>query len=280
MAGTGPTPVEGQAREPTDRAWLAQALEPVRLEPAASAVLLDIDGTLAPIAARPGEASVPEATAARLRELASLYGLVACVSGRRAVEARALVGVAELVYAGNHGLELLAPGADEPVLDPALGDAADAAAAFTRGLDPTRLEAVGLRREDKGPIQALHWRGVASPAAAELEAREIAAAAQASGLAPHWGRMVLELRPAVAVNKGSAVAGLLARHGARRALYGGDDVTDLDAFAALRRLRDSGGLEAAVCVAVASEEGPRELAERADVVVAGTDGFAAVLAAL
>lgn len=276
MAGTGSTPTEGDRRP----AGLAELVGPLRADAAASAILLDIDGTLAPIAARPGEATVPDSIRTRLRDLASRYLLVACVSGRRAADARALVGVEELVYAGNHGLELLEPGAAEPVSDPALGDAGAAAGEFAAALDPDRLAAVALRLEDKGPIQALHWRGAPSLAAAELEAREIAAAAQASGLVARWGRMVLELRPAVPVDKGSAVAALLDRCGARRALYGGDDVTDLDAFAALRRLAGSGRLETVVCVAVGSAEGPSELAERADLVVDGPAGFAGVLASL
>jgi trehalose 6-phosphate phosphatase len=76
-----------------------------------------------------------------------------------------------------------------------------------------------------------------------------------------FGRKVLELRPPVDANKGTAVRQLLAGHGLRRALYAGDDTTDLDAFAALEEL------ELGVRVAVATEEGPPELRERADVVV-------------
>jgi trehalose 6-phosphate phosphatase len=78
------------------------------------------------------------------------------------------------------------------------------------------------------------------------------------------------------VNKGQAVEELVRRAGSRAALFAGDDVTDLDGFDALRRL----GLEAAVCVGVASDEGPAAITERADLVVDGPEGFVAVLQAL
>jgi trehalose 6-phosphate phosphatase len=66
----------------------------------------------------------------------------------------------------------------------------------------------------------------------------------------------------------------------RTALFGGDDTTDLDAFAALEQLVEDGTLEAGVRVGVRSDEGPPAIVERADVVVDGVEGFAAVLAIL
>ena len=72
------------------------------------------------------------------------------------------------------------------------------------------LDEAGLRLEDKGPIQALHWRGAADEAQAEAGAREIAVEAGRAGLEPHWGRKVLELRPVGGGGKDAAVASLLA----------------------------------------------------------------------
>ncbi|MGH2952497.1 MAG: trehalose-phosphatase [Solirubrobacterales bacterium] len=253
------------------------ALEPLRAEPGRAAILTDVDGTLAPIAARPEQASVPEPARAVLRELAGRFALVGCVSGRRAAEARRLVGVEELLYVGNHGLERLEPGMDEPAFDPELRGREELAAELVGTLDRGRLDAVGIRIEDKGPIQALHWRGAGSLAAAELEAREAAALAQARRLHPHWGRKVLELRPLAEVDKGTVIERVLGEHELRAALYAGDDSTDLDAFDGLRRLADAGTIERAVCVGVASDEGPAAIAERADVVAAGTDGFVELL---
>jgi trehalose 6-phosphate phosphatase len=253
------------------------ALAPLLEDPGRSAVLSDIDGTLAPIAQRPDEVSVPEGARGVLRRLAARFGLVGCVSGRRAEEARRMVGLDEVAYAGNHGLELLLPGDPEPRLDPSLLDREGQAAEFLAGGGEA---GAGLRVEDKGPIQALHWRGADDEEAAEARAHEIAVEAGRAGLEPHWGRKVLELRPVGGGGKDSAVSALLGTDGYTRVIYGGDDRTDLDAFGRLRHLREQGELEAAVCVGVVSEEGPREIAEEADLRVEGPAGWVRILEAL
>jgi trehalose 6-phosphate phosphatase len=259
---------------------IAELIEPLRADPGASAVLCDIDGTLAPIVPDPEDAAVPEETREVLRQLGGRYALVACVTGRPALEARWIVGIEELVYSGNHGLELLRPGATDPELDPAVADDARRARDFVLDLGAAEVSAAGLRLESKGPIQALHWRGAEDEAAARRQADRIAGAARTAALVPHWGRKVLEIRPVAHIDKGTAVERLLSEHAAQLALFGGDDRGDLDAFAALGRLAGSGRLRAAVCVGVASDEAPPELAELADAVVAGPDGFLEVLRTL
>jgi len=219
------------------------ALARLREEPTRAAVLLDVDGTLAPIVARPELAAVPKETRAEVRRLVGRYGLVACVSGRTGEEAARLVGVEGVVYVGVHGLEL-APEA-EPWRD---------------ALRPFASESWPWV-EDKGLTVAFHWREADDEAAARRTLESIAERAQAEGLEAHWGRKVLELRPSVAADKGTAVRALLAERGLQRALYAGDDTTDLDAFRGLQ------GLELAVRVAVASAEGPAGLRGAADLVV-------------
>ena len=256
---------------------LVELVAPLRAPPRASALLFDIDGTLAPIVSDPEDSEVPEATRETLRALASRYPLVACVTGRRVLEARWIVGVEELTYSGNHGLELLHPGATEPDLDPRVAQDARRARDFVLELDAEAVSDAGLRLESKGPIQALHWRGTRDEAAAESLAGRIAASAEGVGLVPHWGRKVLEIRPVDGIDKGTATETLLADAGARHALFGGDDRGDLAAFDALARMADAGALESAVRIGVASDEGPPELAERADAVVDGPEGFAEVM---
>jgi trehalose 6-phosphate phosphatase len=258
----------------------ASLLAPLLEDPAASAVLTDIDGTLAPIVDDPAAASVPEGARAALAELSGRYAVVGCISGRRAQEARELVGVEGIAYAGNHGLELLLPGEDQPHLDPSLAGREDGAAAFLDTLGEEALPGAGLRREDKGPIQALHWRGVEDERGAEARAREIAARAGRDGLESRWGRKVLELRPAGGGGKEAAVGALLAPEQVSRAVYAGDDRTDLDAFRRLRELREAGKLDTSICVGITSDEGPAELAEEADVTVDGPAGWLALLRTL
>jgi trehalose-6-phosphatase len=115
------------------------------------------------------------------------------------VEARRLVGVGGIAYAGAHGAELIGPGASAPEVAPAFAS----------------------------------WRG--------------------------------RVRTFAAQRDESA------------AMYGGDDATDLDGFAALDELVGSGDLEAAVRVGVRSDEGPSAIVERADLVVDGVEGFVQVL---
>jgi trehalose 6-phosphate phosphatase len=254
-------------------------LEALRADPQRTAILTDVDGTLAPIVERPELAAVPAAASALLQRLGERYGLVACISGRRAEEARRLVGVPGIAYAGNHGLELLRPGDHAPRLDPALDGREGDAARFVSGLDAGALSGAELRLEDKGPIQGLHWRGAADEKGAAALAEEIAAHAEQAGLAVRRGRKVLELRPPGG-GKDAAVDSLLQDRGIRAAVYAGDDRTDLDAFRRLRELRERGELEAAVCVGIASPEGPPELPDEADMTVHGLTGWLAILESL
>ena len=211
-------------------------------EPARAALLLDVDGTLAPIVPRPQDAIVPLETQSELRRLNEHYALVACISGRAGEDARAVVGISELVYVGNHGLEL----------EPEAEAWAERLRAFLAQIDWPDLV------EDKRMSAALHFRNTP-----ELRGTAEAAAerAQAAGFKTRFGRKVLELLPPLPVNKGTAVRRLLEQRGLRRALYAGDDTTDLDAFAALDTL------ELGIRVAVASQEAPATLADAADIVV-------------
>jgi trehalose 6-phosphate phosphatase len=269
-----PDPETPGARGGAD--WAA-ALAPLREDPSCSAILTDVDGTLAPIVERAEDAAVPAAAREILAALSECYALVGCISGRRAEDARRLVGLDSLAYAGNHGLELLMPGEEAPQPDPSMAGREGEAGEFLASIDGERLAAAGLRLEDKGPIQALHWRGSADEAVAESRAHEIANEAGRAGLEPRWGRKVLELRPLGGGGKDGAVASLLADKRLDRAAYAGDDRTDLDAFRRLRELADEGQLSTAVCVGVLSPEGPAELAEECDVTVTGLDGWLEIL---
>jgi trehalose 6-phosphate phosphatase len=270
--------VPGERSSPEE---IAAALAPLRANPEAAAILSDLDGTLAPIVERAEDAELPPATAALLSELAERYAHVAIVSGRSCVDARRIVELDSISYVGNHGLEILEPGANRPSPAPALGDrAGDAMRFMSAGVDGAELSVAGVRVEDKGPIVALHWRAAEDEARAELAATSVAERAAAAGLAPHRGRKVIELRPAVAVDKGTAVSELLEGLAVRAALYGGDDRTDADAFAALTSMRDAGELDAAVTVAALAPESPAEVERDAELRVEGTGGFVAVLEAL
>ena len=221
----------------------AGLLARLRERPAETALLLDVDGVLAPIVERPERARVPKETKAELARLRRRYGLVACVSGRTSLDAARIVGVEGLVYVGSHGLEL----------------APDAARwqATLQGF----AASVEWPVEDKGLTVSFHYRQADDQDAARAELERVAERARSIGLRARFGRKVLELLPPVEASKGTAVRSLLVDRGLDRALYAGDDTTDLDAFRALD------GLELGVRVAVASAEGPAVLREAADLVV-------------
>lgn len=231
-------------------------MEPLALlaaEPERAALFFDVDGTLAPIVADPADARVPEATRAELARLAARYALVACVTGRPSETARAIVGVPELTYAGEHGLELESGAAEwgERIREFAAG--------------------AGWPAEDKPLTTAFHYRTAADPDGARAQLERVAEAARAEGFRTRWGRLVLEVLPPIDASKGTAVRHLLRESGATRGLFAGDDTTDLDGFAAL------GDLEVAVRIAVVSPEGPAALRERADVAVDSLDAFVELL---
>ena len=259
---------------------LAETLRPLTDDPAAGAIFCDIDGTLAPIVQRAEEAHVREDVSLLLGKLGRRYACVACISGRPATEARRLVGVGSIAYAGSHGAELLEPGQSQPRLITAFTSWEGRVRRFASSRDTRELRLLRVRIEDKGPIAAFHWRGVPDEAAALAHLEGIAHEAEAKGLATHWGRKVLEVRPPVPLDKGLAVRDLVAARRPRTALFGGDDATDLDAFDALEALVSEGALSSAVKVGVRSDEGPAAIVERAELVVDGVDGFARVLEGL
>jgi trehalose 6-phosphate phosphatase len=257
-----------------------EALQPLLADRARSALLCDIDGVLAPILTRAEEARVSQQVSLLLGRLARSFGLVACVSGRSAADARRLVGVGGIAYAGSHGAELLEPGAARPAIDEAFKGWEGRVRGFAAERDTPELRRLRVRIEDKGPIAAFHWRGVPDENAARGRLEELAAEAEGAGLTAHWGRKVLEVRPPVKIDKGQAVRALIRTAEANAAMFAGDDTTDLDAFDALTELRDEGALEAVVLVGVRSDEGPPAIVERANLVVDGVEGFTRVLAAL
>jgi trehalose 6-phosphate phosphatase len=230
------------------------ALARIAAEPERAALFLDIDGVLAPIVAHPEDAVVPAETRTELARLSARYGLVACVTGRPSEDARAIVGVETLSYVGEHGLEL------------------DASSKQWAGLIHTYAAGVPWSDVEVKPLSvAFHYRTAPDHERAREQLEPVAVAALGEGFRTRWGRMVLEVLPPVDASKGTAVRRLLETSGLRRALYAGDDTTDLDGFAALD------GLDAAVRVAVSSPEGPIELGERADLVVGSPASFLEVL---
>ena len=230
-------------------------------------VMSDIDGTLAPIVARPEDATAPEATRRLLRQLVAKGVRVAAVTGRSLEAARRMVGVEGIAYAADHGLTLWLDGKRESA--PGLAEYERLAAEAERELGG--LAEAGVQMENKGALLAAHYRNAPDRAAAR---EAIRAAIEGSEAARRFeakeGRLVVELRPPIAADKGTAVEALAGRLGLAGIVCLGDDVTDIDMFRAVERLREGG--VAGVSVAVASEEAAPEVMEAADFRLEGREG--------
>lgn len=244
-------------------------IEALSAEPARTALLVDFDGSLAPIVERAEDARpLPEAVEA-LARLATRLGRVAVVSGRPVEFLAAHLRASGLVFAGLYGMQR---GGEAGVsVDARVAPYLDAVARATAEL----LDAVppSLVEPKAGVSVTLHWR---PDPARELELRATAErVAHRHGLALLTTRMAVELRPPVAIDKGDATAELIA--GFDVAAFAGDDRGDLPAFAALEHARDRGGLRRAVRIGVRSAEAPPGLEEAVDVMVDGPRGLVALL---
>lgn len=244
-------------------------LVPLWERPGHAALFLDYDGTLAPIVDDPTAArplpDVPDV----LARLAQRFELVAVVSGRPAAF---LLDVLEhpagVHVAGLYGMEMAQPGG-------MVRPTGEATAWRPVVAEVTRLAAKqapkGAEVEPKGLTVTLHWRRHPET---EGWARRFAGRETArTGLVVQPGRMALELRPPVDVDKGTVVRRLAGGHAAVGCF--GDDLGDLPAFRALAELAAAG--VAVARVAVVDAESPREVAAAADLVVDGPAGALALL---
>jgi trehalose-phosphatase len=218
--------------------------------------LLDVDGTLAPITRRPEQAVVPDDTRNIIAELTTLpQTMVVVVSGRAALDAASVVGVPGVWIIGNHGLETAAPNeAPRP-----RHELARYIGAMSAAMEQFRAYAhghPGVLVEDKRWSLSVHYRLVDSPAVADVvtTARTIA---ERLGLRATNGRRVVEIRPPIEVDKGTASLDLLRALGATSddasIFCAGDDRTDEDMF---RRIRAAN--PRAVTVRVLGAEDPSE----------------------
>ena len=245
-------------------------------EPGSVAVLTDIDGTLAPIVPTPDMSEVSEELKDSLRRLGERYLLVAAISGRKTQDASQLIGLEDVVYFGNHGFEILRDGEVEVIPEalPYLERVEELEQLAREELAPD-----GAFVEEKGITASVHYRN-APREVGERCVEFVKSEGERLGLRITVGRGVVEARPPIQADKGTAVRALVEEYRPEKAMFIGDDTTDLDAFRELEKLREEGRLREVLRVGVASEEGPQEIETEADIVVDGVDGVGGVLRAL
>jgi trehalose 6-phosphate phosphatase len=260
--------------EPVTEAGRA-GLAAVLAEPSRAVVAVDFDGTLAPIVERPEDARAAVGAVDALAALCRAVAVCAVVTGRAAGDVVALGGldaVLGLHVLGHYGLEEWVGGQLTSPPPPA-----GVESARPRVADIVAAADRGVHVEDKGHALVVHTRPAADPASALSRlAGPLHAVAEDNGLEVVRGRFVLELRPP-GVDKGLAVRRLTEGQGA--AVYIGDDLGDLPAYAAVEQRR-ANGLPGLTVASVAGADAPGELAARADLVLDGPDAVVAFLTQL
>ncbi|GAA1247333.1 MULTISPECIES: trehalose-phosphatase [Streptomyces] len=268
-----PSPVTSAGRD---------GLDVLLSDPARAVIALDFDGTLAPIVPDPEQARAHPGAVGALAALAPQVASVAVITGRPAGVAvrhggfAGVPGLEHLVVLGHYGAERW-----DAVTGTVHAPAPHPGVAAVRAELPGVLESVGAWRgtwiEEKGRAVAVHTRRAADPQAAfEALRAPLSDLAARHGLIVEPGRLVLELRPP-GMDKGAALSAYVREVGATSVLYGGDDLGDLSAFAAVDELRKDGVPGLLVC---SGSSEVTELAERADVVVDGPEGVVGLLSGL
>lgn len=253
------------------------------LNSAPAAVLTDFDGTLSQVAPVPDAAFLHPGVARVLPELNERLDLLAVITGRATADAAEKIGVPDLLYVGNHGLEWSEKGVY--VAHPAGVEAERAVtetlAAIEADLKAEEIDLTGLLFENKRLSASIHYRLMADPMRFEARLLPIAERRAAEhGLRLSGGKMTLELRPTSNISKGTAVEQIVKDRGLNGAMFFGDDVTDVDAFRTLKRLRAEGLLKSALAVGVLSADTHPSVIAESDVLLGSVDDVASLFVAL
>jgi trehalose 6-phosphate phosphatase len=209
-------------------------------------LLLDYDGTLTPIVDRPEDADIPYGTRDVLRSLSRMPGFtIGIISGRSLASVKEKVGLSGVLYAGNHGLEI----EDESGtvwVEPAAEKARTIIHELGQRLTSALEQIAGARVEDKGLSLSVHYRLVDERDMPEVNRvfKQIAYSSQLPGdIRTTHGKKVLEIRPAVAMDKGVAIEMIINKRKldicGRFPIYLGDDQTDEDGFMSVERHANS-----------------------------------------
>lgn len=215
-----------------------------RLKAARRVLLLcDYDGTLTPIVDRPELAELSEKTRQMLQALArQSHFTVGIISGRALADLRQRVGVSNIIYAGNHGLEIEGPGVS--LVMPLAAEMRPVLRLINQVLNKALAPIRGVQVEDKGLTISVHYRMVEESKTEEVTnafERVIATARSLGKVRITSGKKVYEVRPAVEWDKGEAIALLIERFGKTKTkkellpIYLGDDQTDEDGFKVIEK---------------------------------------------
>lgn len=219
-------------------------------------LFVDYDGTISKIVPNYKEAQIDKLCKQYLVVLCEQLPMVAAVSGRAAATIQRWINIDKMIYVGNHGMERWQNG--KSVVPQELREYSENMIKVVHEITPL-LDAEGIFIEDKNLSIAIHYRMNPNHEQAEIMVMQIASQAAAKyGLQIMHNKMIVELVPPTTINKGAAINSLIKEYGLDSAIYIGDDVTDIDAFKAIRD-NDSSANFHGLALGVISRETPAGL---------------------
>jgi len=231
-------------------------------------LITDVDGTISKTAPTPQEAKVSPLCRYYLSSLCNHLALIAAISGRPAVEVRNMIKIDGMVYIGNHGLERWAEGHSE--FSKNAQDYSGVIKSAIEELTPL-LSIEGISIQDKGITATIHYRLCPEPQLVEREIiTAIEASPQASSLRIIKERMAIDLLPPVKADKGTTILDLIQEYNLQGGIYLGDDVTDIDAFRAIRAACRDLNFQG-FAIGIVSPEMPENLVAEADFTLNGVN---------
>jgi trehalose 6-phosphate phosphatase len=257
--------VETDARTAIDQA-AERCVQALQARPCG--LFTDFDGTLSSIAPTPRDAVAYPGAIEALTRVSGLVDVAGIITGRAVGDVQTKMPIEGLIVVGNHGLEWFEDGKH---VDHEAGTAAEQGIAETMAATEQRLAAIvstqGMIWENKRLTASIHYRNAGDPIDVGMKLLPIVEAeASSRGLRVSSGKMLVELRPSAVVSKGTALERIIRARGLGSAIFFGDDVTDVDGFRALHRLRDEEGVHT-VAVAIRSKDVHPEVIAEADVVL-------------
>ena len=229
-------------------------------------LITDVDGTISQTAPTPQQAKISPLCHYYLSNLCNHLALVATISGRPAIEIKNMIKIDGMVYIGNHGLERWIEGHSEFQKD--AQDYSRLIKTVIKELTPL-LSIEGISIENKGVTATIHYRLCREPQLAEIEIlNAVEALSQAGRLRIIRGRMAVDLLPPVEVNKGTATLDLIQEYNLQGGIYLGDDLTDVDAFKAIRAASHDLDFRG-FAIGIISQEMPEKLVAEADFTLNG-----------
>jgi len=264
---------------------ISEALERILavLDTAPSALLTDFDGTLSPIAPVPEAAFLHPDIARVLPSLNERLSMLSVVTGRATADVAQKVGLPDILYVGNHGLEWSESGVyvAHPAGVEAEQGVSQTLAEIEQDLRLQAIDLTGLLFENKRLSASIHYRLMEQPLQFEAILLPIAERRAAEhGLRLSGGKMTLELRPTSSISKGTAVERIVHDRGLHGAIFLGDDVTDVDAFRVIRRLRTEHVLMTGLAIGVLSSDTHPSVIAESDLMLESVDEVAALFVAL